>query len=131
MTDSTKPGLDDRIDRILACSAQQEPRVEDDHLGARRFRDSRRVVEHPDRHVELLAALGVAHEAGDRRMDREDDVARAGELAQASRKPVVHPELALEVDLAGVVAALLEDADRLLRALAGGDACRTEMQGAH
>ena len=82
--------LADRVDRLLARAAEQEPGVEDDELGARRLRDPGRVVEHPDRHVQLLAALGVAHEAGDRRVHREHDPVLARELAEArarSRSP--------------------------------------------
>ena len=100
--------LDDRVDRLLARAAEQEARMEDDHLGACGLRDPGRVVEHPDRHVQLLAALGVAHEAGDRRVHREHDVALARELAEALRELVVHPEAALEVDLARREAALEE-----------------------
>ena len=65
--------LDDGVDRVLALAAEQEAGVEDDRLGPRGPRDAGRVVEHPDGHVQLLAALGVAHEAGDRRVDGEDD----------------------------------------------------------
>jgi len=79
--------------------------MEDDELRAAALRDTRRVVEHADRHVELLAALRVSHEAGDRRVDREHDACVAGELSEPLRPRVVHPELALEVDLAGRVAA--------------------------
>ena len=78
--------LDDRVDRLLARPAEQEAGVEDDDLGAGRLRDAGRVVEHPDRHVQLLAALGVAHEAGDRRVHRERDVALARELAERARR---------------------------------------------
>ena len=58
--------------------------MEDDELGARGLRDPGRVVEHPDRHVELLATLGVAHEAGDRRVDREHDPVLPRELPKRS-----------------------------------------------
>ena len=76
----------DRVDRLLARAAEQEARVEDDDLGARRLGDPGRVVEHPDRHVQLLAALGVAHEPGDRRVHREDDAVLARQLAEARRR---------------------------------------------
>ena len=67
----------------------------------RGLRDAGRVVEHPDRHVQLLAALGVPHEAGDRRVHRERDVRRRGASSpNRGREVVVHPEAALEVDLA-------------------------------
>ena len=94
--------LADRVDRLLARAAEQEAGVEDDDLGAGGLRDPGRVVEHPDRHVQLLAALGVAHEAGDRRVHREHDAALArASSPNARREVVVHPEAALEVDLAG------------------------------
>ena len=54
--------VDDVGDRLLALAAEQEAGVEDDDLGAGGLRDPGRVVEHPERHLELLAALGVAHE---------------------------------------------------------------------
>ena len=91
--------------------------MEDDDLGSARLRDAGRVVEHADGHVQLLSALRVAHEAGDGRVNREDDAGVAGELAEALGPVVVHPELALEIDLAGAPPELLEDRDRLLRAL--------------
>ena len=47
----------DGVDRDLARAAEQEAGVEDDELGARGHRDPGGVVEHPDRHVELLAAV--------------------------------------------------------------------------
>jgi len=110
--------LADRVERGLASAAEQEAGVEDDQLGAGRFRDPRRMVEHPGRHVQLLAALGVSHEAGDRRVHGERDSRLACQPAEPLREGVVHPELALEVDLAGRVAALLQEPDRLFRALA-------------
>ena len=90
--------LDDRVDRLLTRPAEQEPGVEDDQLGARGLRDSGRVVEHPDRHVELLPALGVSHEAGNRRMHRQGDVVLARESPKSRGEVVVHPEPSLEVD---------------------------------
>ena len=54
---------DDVVERRLALAAEQEARMEDDHLGAAGHRDARRVVEHPDRHPVLLVALDVAEEA--------------------------------------------------------------------
>ena len=107
--------LADRVQRLLARAAEQEAGVEDDDLRAGRLRDAGRVVEHADGHVQLLAALRVAHEAGDRRVDGEDDAGIAGELAEALRPRVVHPEFSFEVDLAGGEAALLEQLDSLLR----------------
>ena len=123
--------LDDRVERVRALAAEQEARVEDDELGAGRRRDPGRVVEHPDRHPELLVALDVAHEAGDRRVHREHDARLAGELAEALGPRVVHPEPALEVDLAGAVAALEQQLDRRLRALARRNARRAESKLSH
>src|SRR5690348_2041678 len=105
--------------------------MEDDELGTARGGDAGRVVEHPRRHVELLAALRVSHEAGQRRMDGEDDAGAARELTEARREVVVHPELLLEVDLAGGEAAGLKQVDRRLGALAGGHSCRSELDRAH
>ena len=118
----------DRVDRLLARPAEQEARVEDDHLGARRLRDPGRVVEHPDRHVQLLAALGVAHEPGERRVHRQRDVRLARDLAEPLGEVVVHPEAALEVDLARREAALEQRLDRRLRALARRHPGRPEME---
>ena len=48
--------------------------MEDDHLGAGRLREPGRVVEHAECHLELLLALDVPHERGERRVHRERDV---------------------------------------------------------
>src|SRR5688572_26121331 len=80
------------------------------------------VVEHAGGHVVLLVALEMPHEAGDRRVHGKRDVVLARELAEALRPRVVHPELALEVDLAGRVAPLEEQRDGFLGALARWDA---------
>ena len=50
-------------------------------------------------------------------MHRENDVRLTGQLAETLRPRVVHPELALEVDLARAEAALLQERNRLLGAL--------------
>ena len=64
-------------------------------------------VERADGGRELAAArLEVPHEAEERRVDRERHVGLAGRLAEPLGPRVVHPEAALEVDLARVVAAL-------------------------
>ena len=65
------------------------------------------MVEHPDRHSLLLVALDMPHEACDRRVDGEHEPGLASEAAEALRPRIVHPEAALEVDLAGGMAALL------------------------
>jgi len=124
--------LDDGIDRGLALATEQVTRMKDDDLGAGGLGDPRGMVEHPDRHVQLLATLRVAHEPGDRGMDREDDVRLPRELAEALRPRVGHPELALEVDLTGGEAALLEQLDGLLGALPRGHPRRAVVElGSH
>src|SRR5262249_38056156 len=82
-------------------------------------------------HALLLVALDVTHEPGDRRVDRENDVVLVGELAEPLGPRVVHPELALEVDLARGVATLAEKLDRLLGAVARRDPRAPEMELAH
>ena len=57
-----------------------------------------------------------------------DDVVLARELAEPRREVVVHPEAALEVDLAGGVAALEQRLDRRLRALPRGHPRGAEVQ---
>jgi hypothetical protein len=122
---------DDRVESGGSLAAEQEAGVEDHELGAARLRDSGGVVEHPDRHALLLVALDVAHEAGDRRVHREDDLPFACKLAEPLGPRVVHPEAAFEVDLAGVKAALLQQRDGGLRALARGNAGGAEMDTSH
>src|SRR5262249_12330373 len=106
----------------VAVAAEQEAGMEDDDLGAGRLRDAGGVIEHADRHVQLLAAFGMAHEARDRSVDGQNDVGLARQLAETLGPRVVHPELPLEVDLAGGEASLLEQLDRLLRAFPRRDA---------
>ena len=53
------------------------------------------------------------------------------QLPEPLRPRVVHPELALEIDLAGRVAALLEDCDRLFWRFARRDPRRPESQFSH
>src|SRR6266516_2961824 len=86
------------------------------------------MVEHPDGHVQLLAALRVAHEARDRRVHGESDVVLARELAEALREAVVHPEATLEVDLARGEIPLQQRLDSGLGRLARRDARGAEMQ---
>jgi hypothetical protein len=123
--------LDDRVDRVRPLAAEQEARVKDDELGAGSLGDSGRVVEHPDGHSLLLVALDMPHEPGDRRVDGEHDPGLASELAEALRPGVIHPELTLEVDLAGRVPALLKEHDRCLRTLPRGNASRSESKPGH
>jgi len=105
--------------------------MEDDELGACGLRDPRRMVEHADGHVELLASLGVPHEARNRRVDGQHDPRLARELAEPLRPRIVHPEAAFEVDLAGGVAALLEELDGLFGAVLRGHAGWAEVQLGH
>ena len=123
--------LDDGVDRVLPLAAEQEAGMKDDELGAGRFRDPGRMVEHPDGHALLLIPLDVTHEARNRCVDGEHDSRLARKLTEAFRPRVVHPELALEVDLAGGVAALLEQLGRGLRALTRGNSSRSEMECSH
>ena len=90
--------------------------------------DARRMVEHPDRHVELFSAFGVSHEAGDRRMDGQGDVMLRGELTELPGKLVVHPEPSLEIDLAGGEPAGEQRVDRCARRVAARHARRAVVQ---
>ena len=99
--------VDDRRDRLLVCATEEEAGVEDDDLGAAGGGDPRAPVERADRGRELAAAcLEVPHEPEQRCVDRERDVVLARLLPELLGPGVIHPESALEVDLAGVVAAL-------------------------
>src|SRR4051812_27198213 len=105
--------------------------MKNDELGARHLRDPGRVVEHPDRHSLLLVTLDVTHEARDRCVDGEHDPGLARNLPEALRPGIVHPELALEVDLAGRITALLEQLDRQLGIFSRWDTSRAELEDAH
>src|SRR5262249_29907202 len=120
--------LADRVDRLLPRPSEEEPRVEDHELRPGRDRDPRRVVEHPARHVQFLAPLRVTHEPGDRGVHAQHDVAVPAERSEGLRIPVVHPETALEVDLAGRVPVLEQGRDGGLRRLACRDPRRAEMK---
>jgi len=109
--------FDHRVDRRVTLAAEQEAGVEDDDLRAGRLCDARRMVEHPDSHIELFATFGMAHEACDWGVDGKHDARLARELAELLGPRIVHPELPLEVDLTGRVAPFLEESDRLLGAL--------------
>ncbi len=91
--------LRDRVERRLALPAQEKAGMEDDELGAARLRDSRRMVEHAHRPLRL-GRVPVAEEGGDRGVNRERDACAPGALAELRRPLPVHPEAALEVDLA-------------------------------
>ena len=104
--------LDDRVDRVFAAAAEQEARMEDDELGTARRDDARAAVERADGRRELPpACLEVAHEAEERCVNGQCDVALTRELAEPLGERVVHPEAAFEVDLAGRVSALDEYLD--------------------
>ena len=107
--------LDHGVDRVLARAIEQEAGVEHDHLGAGRFRDPRRMVEHPEGHVQLLPSLGVTHEAGDRRMQRDRDAVRGCEPAELGRSVVVGPELPRRRHLARRQPPLQQRVDHVLR----------------
>ncbi len=113
--------LDDGRDGILARSSEQEAGMEHDELGAARGHDAGAPVERADRGGELASArLQVPHEAEERRVHRERDVRLPRELAEPLGERVVHPEPALEVDLARGVPALEEKLDRVLGRLPRG-----------
>ena len=87
--------------------------MEDDDLRAGGRRDPGGVVEHrrpPS--SSFLPRSAWPMNASERRVHREDDVACARQLAEPLGPRVVQPEAALEVDLAGGVAALDEQLDR-------------------
>jgi len=86
----------------------------DDHLGTGRFRETGRVIEHAERHLELLLALDMPHERGERCVHREHDVLGAKSLAERGRRVVVEPEAARESDLAGPIATGRKEHRRLL-----------------
>src|SRR5439155_21374453 len=69
--------VDDVGDRLLPLAAEEEARMEDDQPRAAGLREARGVIEHPERHLELLATVRMAHERGQRGVHREDYV-RAG-----------------------------------------------------
>jgi hypothetical protein len=104
--------LDDGGDRVLAASSEQEAGMEHDELGSARRGDSRAAIKRSDRRCELPPArLEVPHEAEQRRVHRERDAVLSRHLAEALGERVVHPEAALEVDLARCVAVLEEELD--------------------
>ena len=112
--------LHDRVDRVLPAASEEEAGMEDDELGAARGDDAGAAVERADGGRELAPArLEMAHEPEERRVDGEGEVVLARELAEALGERVIHPEAALEVDLARGVAALRAGARRPPRATRG------------
>src|SRR5262245_2546983 len=79
----------------------------------------------------LAVALDMAHEAGDRRVHRERDLAAPGELPELLRPRVVHPEPGLEVDLVRRVAALAQELDRRLGRFPRQHPCRPKAEHSH
>jgi len=93
--------------------------MEEDELGAARACDARAAVEGPDGRRELAPArLEVAHEPEQRRVHREGYVVGTSELSELGCEGVVHPEPALEVDLARCVRAVEKRSYRSLGRLA-------------
>ena len=89
------------------------------------------MVEHAERHLELLLAGDVAHERGERRVHGEDDVVGPEGRSELGSGVVVEPEAAAEADLAGPVALRGEGPCRLLEALGLGQAGRADPDLAH
>ena len=118
---------DDRVDRVLTAPSEEESGMEHDELGAARGHDARAAVEGADGRGELPPArLEVAHEAEQWSVHGQRDIVLARELAESLGERVVHPEAALEVDLARRVPSLEEELDRLLGRLARRHACRPD-----
>ena len=93
--------------------------MEDDRRSSGGEGQSGRVVEHADRHPELLAAVGVAHEAGQWRMDGEGDArlpCAGARTAFVARPGMVLDPLVPEPDVVGpdldAVAARIIETDR-------------------
>ncbi len=116
----------DSVDRGRVIAAEQEPGVHDHELGAAGGGEPGRVVEHADGAAELRAAVRVPGEGGERRVDRERDVARPRALAEGLREVTLHPEPGPEVELAGAVAGLHEQAHGLLGRVAAGKPGRAD-----
>src|SRR4029077_8968031 len=111
--------------------AREEAGVEDDEFGSCRLRDPGGVVEHADRHSLLLVALDVTHEPRDRCVDGEHDPRLAGQVTEALGPGIVHPEFALEVDLAGGIAPFLQQFDCPLRTVSRRNSSGSESERAH
>jgi hypothetical protein len=107
--------LDDGVDRVLARTAEQEPRMEDDHLAPGSLRDPGRMIAHPECHVQLLASLCMAHETGDRCVERHRDTGGRRAFAELGGGGVVVPELSGGRQLARSHATREERVDQLER----------------
>ena len=121
---------DDVVERLRALPPEPEARVDDDDLGAGSGRDPGRAVERAEGLLRL-PLVWVTRECEQRRVHGQGDVVLLGHLAQPLGPRVVHPETALEVELAGGVATLEQELDRLLRRLAGRAACRADADRSH
>src|SRR5205823_8189415 len=100
--------------RLLVPASEEEARMEHDELRAAGLGEARRMVEHPERHLELLAPVGMAHEGGEWGVHRERDVCGGRGGAEQRSGLVVEPEAADESDLAGPVTLRRERGERLL-----------------
>ena len=105
--------------------------MEDDELRAARLRDAGGVVEHAHGAPVLRLPLDVPEEGGERRVDREHDVAVGCALAEMRGERLVHPEAALEIELAGVVAPREEKLHRRLRRVPARQSGRPDTDRSH
>ena len=87
--------------------------MDDDELGATGGGEPGAAVERAERLLRL-PLVGVAGEGEERGVHGERDVVLARDLAEPLRPRVVQPEAALEVELAGRVAALEQELHRRL-----------------
>src|SRR4030088_1151763 len=105
--------------------------MDDNRFGTARNGDPSRMIQHPHCHAVLPVALGMAEESGERGVHGETDIALARQNAELLAVRPIHPEAALEVDLARGVSALCQQLYRRARALAGRDAGGTESDRTH
>ena len=115
---------------LLGRASEPEAGMDDDDLRAGRSGDPGGAVERAERHLRLLL-VGVAREREQRRVHGQRDVLGARELAEPLGPRVVEPEAALEVELAGGVAALDEQLDREVGRLPRGTASRADADRSH
>ncbi len=121
---------DDVVERLLALAAEPEAGVDDDELRSCGGRDPGAPVERAEGLLCLLL-VGMAREGEERRVHRERDLVLLSDLRESLRPRVVHPEPALEVELAGGVTALEQDLDRSLGRLPRGATRRAETDRSH